>query len=85
MGRLTPNGYGLYDMAGNVAEWCQDWLSSYSTVPQTNPVGPAMGSHRVIRGGTWGGSADYCRISCRSSTLPGECSCFTGFRVCLDL
>lgn len=85
VGRLIPNGYGLYDMAGNVAELCQDWLSSYSAVPQTNPLGPAMGGYRILRGGTWAFNADYCRISYRSSTLPWVCNSYVGFRVCFDL
>ena len=84
VGRLTPNGYGLYDMAGNVAEWCQDWASSYSAIPQTNPVGPAQGSYRISRGGTWYTTAEYCRISYRWYPLPDYCGPYFGFRVCLD-
>ena len=60
------NALGLYDMSGNVWEWCNDWYGSYSSGVQTDPTGPSSGSGRVLRGGGWNRSAIYCRVADRS-------------------
>lgn len=65
-----PNELGLYDMSGNVWEWCSDRDGNYSSSSQTNPIGPSSGSSRVFRGGSWGSDAGFCRSSMRYSGPP---------------
>ena len=70
IGSFDANDYLLYDMTGNVDEWCNDWYgeSYYSSSPSSNPYGPSSGSSRVVRGGHWDQAAFWCRISCRTSS-----------------
>jgi formylglycine-generating enzyme required for sulfatase activity len=83
VGQKLANGFGLHDMSGNVWEWVNDWYSSsyYASSPSSNPTGPATGSSRVLRGGSWGINAHGVRSSDRSSITPGNTGDIVGFRV----
>ena len=70
VGTKSPNELGIYDMSGNVYEWCSDWKGGYSAGAQTNPQGPSSGSYRVLRGGSWSRNAGYCRVSYRLNFFP---------------
>ena len=84
VGTRFPNELGIYDMSGNVWEWCQDWHGSYSSSPQTNPKGDNSGWRRVNRGGGWDDSlARLCRVSCRNFYTPDDRRDHLGFRLAL--
>jgi formylglycine-generating enzyme required for sulfatase activity len=85
VGSFPANGYGLCDMAGNVCDWCYDWIGNYSSIPQTNPTGPTRGTDRVLRGGYWSNPPYYCRVAHRHFSRPDYRNSDIGFRVVLDL
>ena len=84
VGAKAPNELGIYDMSGNVWEWCQDWKGSYSSSAQTNPKGPSSGSYRVCRGGSWDGGAGGCRVADRGYDAPDDGDFNLGFRLALS-
>ena len=87
VGIKVPNGLGTFDMSGNLWEWCWDWYSSsyYSSSPASNPTGPANGSYRMPRGGSWDYYAAVCRVSYRSYSCPYDSDYWNGFRLCRSI
>ena len=82
VGLKRANALGIYDMSGNVCEWCKDWYAiSYVSYDTNNPVGPSSGSCRVLRGGSWRYAAFTCRVAYRNGYSPGDRHSNLGLRV----
>ena len=85
VGTKRPNELGIYDMSGNVSEWCSDWFGKYQSSTQTNPVGPSSGTKRVMRGGDYQEWLSFfCSVSYRYSEVPNKSSRGSGFRLVLS-
>ena len=85
VGRKSANELGIYDMSGNIWEWCSDLLGDYPAGEGTDPSGAATGSQRVHRGGGWYGVSWICRSAARSGLTPDNCGCYLGLRIVLDI
>ena len=84
VGYFAPNGYGLYDIIGNLGEWCWDYAGNYGSAPQTDPRGPVSGLYRMYRGGSWSNVTINSRTASRTDFQPSERSSFRGFRSVLS-
>ena len=81
VGQKEPNAWGLYDMHGNLREWCQDWYGGYEAGTATDPQGPGTGTYRVLRGGSWSDCREGCGSAIRNRSSPGSRDYYGGFRV----
>lgn len=81
VGQKGANAWGLYDMHGNVWEYCSDWYGDYEDAAQIDPTGPSTGSYRVSRGGSWYYNPRYCRAASRSNSTPIDYEDYIGFRI----
>ena len=81
----APNELGLYDMSGNLFEWCLDWYTRYTSESLINPAGPNDGRRRVLRGGCWNYSARNCRVSYRLNDSPQHADNYYGFRLAMSI
>jgi formylglycine-generating enzyme required for sulfatase activity len=84
VGQKKSNAWGLYDIQGNVREWCEDWYGNYDSNEGTDPVGPSSGSIRVVRGGSWDINATLCRSSHRRYATPSSRHSYDGLRVVVE-
>ena len=85
VGRLLPNGYGLYDMGGNVAEWCSDWMAPYGAAAVENPTGPRSGDSRILRGGHYNSVSAACAVFDRGWYVPTGTNEYYGLRLVMDV